>query len=60
MQNHIVYGAESYLQPILEPLLRKYDDLLDSQKSFQARSSVKKEKFIEREHDLVTYDKYHP
>lgn len=54
--NHMVVGAEDYLRPILEPLLKECSFLVDSQKSFQARFLVEKDKFIESEHELFSFD----
>jgi hypothetical protein len=54
--NHLAKGAEDYLRPILEPLLEDCSYLVNSQKSFQARFLIEKEKFNVIEHDLVTFD----
>ena len=54
--NHLVNGAECYLRPLLEPILKNCSYLVDSQKFFQARFLLEKEQFIETEHDIVTFD----
>ena len=54
--SHLVHRAELYLKKILEPLINKCTYLVDSQKAFKTRFLVEKDKFINSDHEIVTFD----
>ena len=54
--SHIVFGAETYIKTIIEPLQKKCEFLVDSQKSFKKRFLTERLKFKPDVHEIVSFD----
>ena len=52
----MVYGPETYLKKLLNPLVKRCSYLVDSQLAFKNKFIEQKKKFIEQEHEIISFD----